>query len=121
MFTVIVLVLLVKPVENVSAFSFPLKVFQSVNDNTPLLLAEAVGTFNVITGVVVGLATELLKSVPVVPNVKAATDVTVPPEAVFAMVILPPALVTEIPVPAVSVDFVNVFPVLFPISNCPSV
>jgi len=42
------------------------------------LVALAVGTFNVITGVVVLFATVDDKSVPVVPKVKAATDVTVP-------------------------------------------
>jgi len=44
----------------------------------PLLVALAVGTFKVITGVVVLLATVLVKSVPVVPKVKAETEVTVP-------------------------------------------
>ena len=55
-----------------------LNVVQSVELNAPLLLADAVGTFNVITGVVVPLATVLVKSVPLVPNVIAATLVTVP-------------------------------------------
>ena len=55
-----------------------MNVVQSVEDNTPLFVAEAVGTFKVITGVVVPFATLLLKSVPVVPNVKAATLVTEP-------------------------------------------
>jgi len=54
-----------------------LKVDQSVDDSAPLFVAEAVGTCNVITGVVVPVATVLLKSVPVVPKVKAATEVTV--------------------------------------------
>jgi hypothetical protein len=53
---------------------------------TPLAVAEASGTFKVITGVVAPLATEELKSVPVVPKVKAATLVTVP-------------LVLEVPAP----------------------
>lgn len=55
-----------------------LKVVQSAALKAPRLVAEAVGTFSVMTGVVVGLATVELKSVPVVPIVKAATDVTVP-------------------------------------------
>jgi hypothetical protein len=55
-----------------------LKVVQSVDDNTPRLVAEAVGTFSVITGVVVPSATVDVKSVPVVPSVSAATLVTVP-------------------------------------------
>jgi len=59
-----------------------LKVVQSVDDNTPRLVAEAVGTFSVITGVVVPLATVDVKSVPLVPSVSAATLVTVPPVAV---------------------------------------
>ena len=46
-----------------------LNVVQSAALNAPLLLADAVGTFNVITGVVVPLATVLFKSVPVVPKV----------------------------------------------------
>ena len=55
-----------------------LKVVQSVDDNAPRLVAEAVGTFSVITGVVVLFATVELRSVPVVPKVSAATEVTVP-------------------------------------------
>ena len=55
-----------------------LKCAQSPEDNAPLFVALADGTFKVITGVVVPVATLLDKSVPVVPNVKAATDVTVP-------------------------------------------
>ena len=45
---------------------------------TPLAVALASGTFKVITGVVVPLATVLVILVPVVPIVRAATDVTVP-------------------------------------------
>lgn len=59
-----------------------LKLLQSVELSAPLLVAEAVGTFRVMTGVVVPVATVLVKSVPVVPRVKAATEVTVP---VFAV------------------------------------
>ena len=55
-----------------------LKVVQSADDNAPRLLAEAVGTFSVITGVVVPVATVDDKSVPAVPSVIAATLVTVP-------------------------------------------
>ena len=55
-----------------------LKVVQLAELNAPLLVADAVGTFNVITGVVVPSATVLDKSVPLVPKVKAATLVTVP-------------------------------------------
>ena len=55
-----------------------LNVVQSAELNTPRLVAEAVGTFKVITGVVVLLDTVELKSVPVVPKVKADTLVTVP-------------------------------------------
>ena len=67
------------PAELMRAFCFPLKVDQSVEFNAPLLAAEAVGMFKVITGVDVPLATEEVTSVPVVPKVKAATEVTVPP------------------------------------------
>jgi len=56
-----------------------LNVVQSALLNAPRFVALAVGTFKVITGVVVLFATVLVKSVPVVPNVNAATDVTVPP------------------------------------------
>ena len=52
--------------------------FQSVELNAPLFVAEAVGTFNVITGVVVELATDEVISVPVVPIVSAETFVTEP-------------------------------------------
>ena len=56
-----------------------LNVDQSDEDTNPLFVADAVGTLSVITGVVVPFATVEDKSVPLVPNVKAATDVTVPP------------------------------------------
>jgi fumarate reductase subunit D len=65
-------------VVSVIAFCFPLNVVQSPDDKAHVFVAEAVGTFNVITGVVVPFATVLLKSVPVVPSVSAATLVTVP-------------------------------------------
>jgi hypothetical protein len=63
---------------NVRALSFALNVVQSAEDKAPLFEALAVGTFNVIRGVVVPVATVELRSVPVVPKVKAATLVTVP-------------------------------------------
>ena len=62
----------------VKVFCLLLKVVQSALESAPRLVALAVGTFKVITGVVVLLATVELKSVPVVPIVKAATDVTEP-------------------------------------------
>lgn len=55
-----------------------LNVVKSVELSAPLLVADAVGTFNVITGVVVPVDTVLLKSVPTAFNVRADTDVTVP-------------------------------------------
>ena len=55
-----------------------LNVVQSAALKAPRLDAEAVGTFSVITGVVVPLATVEVRSVPVVPKVSAATEVTVP-------------------------------------------
>ena len=55
-----------------------LKVVQSALLRAPRLVADAVGTFSVMTGVMVPLATVELRSVPVVPNVSAATLVTVP-------------------------------------------
>ena len=55
-----------------------LNVVQSAELRTPRLAADAVGTFNVMTGVVVPVATLYERSVPVVPKVSAATDVTVP-------------------------------------------
>ena len=55
-----------------------LNVVQSAALKAPRLVAEAVGTFSVITGVVVPLATVEERSVPVVPKVSAATEVTVP-------------------------------------------
>jgi hypothetical protein len=69
-----------------------LKVVQSAALNAPRLAADAVGTFSVITGVVVEFATVELRSVPEVPKVSAATEVTVPPataEATVAVVIRP--------------------------------
>ena len=68
----------VTDVTYVPAGCLPLNVVQSAALNAPRLVAEAVGTFNVMTGVVVPFATLELRSVPVVPNVSAATEVTVP-------------------------------------------
>ena len=58
-------------VERVIVPCFPLNVLQSALDNAPRLVALAVGTLRVITGVVVPVATVLDKSVPVVPSVNA--------------------------------------------------
>ena len=55
-----------------------LNVVQSAALKAPRLAADAVGTWSVITGVVVPFATVLDRSVPVVPRVSAATLVTVP-------------------------------------------
>ena len=55
-----------------------LKLVQSAALSAPRLAAEAVGTFNVTTGVVVALATVEVISVPEVPIVKALISVTVP-------------------------------------------
>ena len=62
-----------------------------IRKTTPALLfvADAVGTFKVITGVVVLVATVELKSVPLVPIVKAATLVTVPTPAPPTNAIVP--------------------------------
>ena len=79
-FTVIVLLELVKPVEKVKADCFALKVEKSAALKAPLLLADAVGIFNVMVGLVVPFATDEAMSVPVVPNVNAFTLVTVPEE-----------------------------------------
>jgi hypothetical protein len=57
-----------------------LKVVQSAALNAPRLVADAVGRFSVMTGVVVELATVEETSVPVVPRVNADTLVTVPPD-----------------------------------------
>lgn len=71
-----------KPPVNPTLVTVPepllLNVVQSAELKTPRLLADAVGTFNVITGVVVAVATVELRSVPDVPKVSAATLVTVP-------------------------------------------
>lgn len=72
--------LVILPVVPLTLVTLLLNVVQSVELNAPRLVADAVGTFNVMTGVVVGLATVELKSVPVVPKVNADTLVTVPPE-----------------------------------------
>ena len=79
-----------------------LKVVQSAELKTPRLVAEAVGTLRVITGVVVPVATVELKSVPVVPKVSAATLVTVPK---FPVKATPLALKT--PVEGTKLSFVE--------------
>jgi hypothetical protein len=94
-----------------------LNVVQSDELNAPRLVADAVGTFKVITGVDVPVATVELKSVPDVAKVSAATEVTVP--AFPAMLIEPEPLVIVMLEPAVSAA--RVYPVPLPISNCPLV
>ena len=64
-----------------------LNVDQSVALKAPRLEAEAVGTFNVITGVVVPVATVEERSVPVVPRVSAATEVTDPLPPPIALIV----------------------------------
>ena len=76
------------PVVPLTLVTLLLKVDQSVELKAPRLEAEAVGTFKVMTGVVVLLATVDDKSVPVVPSVKADTLVTVPPELGLVLVIV---------------------------------
>ena len=83
----------------VIAFCLSLNVVQSDELNAPLFVAFAVGRLRVITGVVVGFATELLTSVPVVPKVRAATEVTVPPPPP-----VPPAMFTVTKSPAAETD-----------------
>ena len=61
--------------------AFELNVFQSVELNAPLIVLLAVGIFNVITGVVVLVATADVISVPEVVIDNAATLVTVPGES----------------------------------------
>jgi hypothetical protein len=65
-----------------------LKELQSEALSAPRLVADAVGTFNVMTGVVVPFATVDDKSVPVVPSVSAATDVTDPVPVPAPMAVL---------------------------------
>ena len=74
----------ISPCAHVIAGSLELKVDQSVEDSAPLFEAEAVGTFKVITGVVVLSATVELKSVPEVPKVSADTEVTVPTDHILS-------------------------------------
>ena len=82
----------------VSAACLPLKVDQSAALSAPRLLAEAVGTLRVMTGVEVSVATEEVRSVPVVPRVKAATLVTLPETGVVqARVPLPSVVLSTWP------------------------
>ena len=118
---------LVPVVVKVSAFCLPLNAVQSAALNAPLFAADAVGTLSVITGVVVPFATVELKSAPVVPNVNAATDVTVPPldGAELVTVKLGYVPVTPIPVPAAiattwsGAEFVTVTAVVAPDNEIP--
>ena len=68
---------LVPVVVRVIASCLPLNVLQLAELKAPLLVADAVGTFKVIAGVVVLLATLADKSVPVAPKLNE-TLVTVP-------------------------------------------
>jgi hypothetical protein len=78
-----------------------LNVDQSVEDKAPLLVAEAVGTFKVITAAPEPPVTEEDKLVPVVPSVKAATEVTVP------VVELVPAPIALLKLAALNVSIVS--------------
>jgi len=71
-------------VPETNAACFALKVAQSAALSAHLFAAEAVGTFNVITGVVVPVATDEDKFVPVVHKVRAETFVTVPVHLEFS-------------------------------------
>ena len=82
-------------------FVLLLNVLQSELDKAPLFEAEAVGTFKVITGVVVPLTMVLDKSVPLVPNVIDATDVTVP---VFVVLLLNVLQSVELKYPLAEAD-----------------
>ena len=65
----------------------PLKVVQSPELRAPRFVAEAVGTLSVMTGVLVPVATEELRSDPLVlVSVRAATLVTDPAPAPLAAV-----------------------------------
>ena len=79
-----------------------LNVVQSAADNAPLFKAEAVGTFKVITAAPVLPETVLDKLVPDVPNVKAATLVTVP---VVLEVPAPIAVLNALALNAVTLSF----------------
>jgi hypothetical protein len=79
-----------------------LNVVQSAADNAPLFKAEAVGTFKVITAAPVLPETVLDKLVPDVPNVKAATLVTVP---VVLEVPAPIAVLKALALNAVTLSF----------------
>ena len=86
-----------------------LNVDQAAELHTPRLVADAVGTFSVITGVVVPLATDDERSVPVVPKVSAATEVTVPPPPPLAVELIVwfgqvPVMVTLVPATNEGVD-----------------
>ena len=95
----------------------PLNVVQSAAVSAPRLVADADGRLSVMTGVVVPVATVDETSVPVVPKVNAATEVTVPLPPVAAIVIEPDAFVMLTPLPAVNVVRVN--PVPLPMSSAP--
>ena len=77
---------------------------QSALDKTPLFKADAVGTLSVITGVVVGLATVELKSVPVELIVNADTLVTVPPVGVGNVPKVPSPLMYSDAVPLAAIS-----------------
>ena len=88
-----------------------LKYDQSAELNTPRFDALAVGTFNVITGVVVPVATLELKSVPIVPNFNAATDVTVPTQLVLLLNVFQSVEVNK---PVHTAEAVEIPNVIFP-------
>ena len=81
---------LVPVVVSVIAFCLLLNVVQSAALRAPLALADAVGTFKVIAGVVVLLATLADKSVPLDPKLNE-TLVTVPTPAPPTKAIVPEA------------------------------
>ena len=80
---------------------------------------EASGIVKLIDGVDVAFVTVDVNVFPLAVTVIGFTFVTVPPVPVAAIVIDPPPLMMDTPVPAVKVDFVSVLPVELPISNSP--
>ena len=78
---------------------------------------DASGIVKLIAGVDVAFVTVDVNVFPLAVTVIGFTFVTVPPVPVAAIVIDPPPLMMDTPVPAVKVDFVSVLPDVFPINN----
>ena len=108
-----VLAVLVRPVEKVNEFSFPLNVFQSAKVNAPLFIELASGKLNVC----IEPEDEIIKLLPAVPIAKVCTELVNPLIEVIALPVNKLENVLVVTLPKASDVKTFVFVVLIPIPS----